>query len=51
MKKIILVTCALLVATTSIFAAKKTTKGQVRYLNFKPEVASIYQELAAAYEK
>ena len=51
MKKIILVTCALLVATTSIFAAKKTPKGQVRYLNFKPEVASIYQELAAAYEK
>ena len=51
MKKIILVTCALLVATTSIFVAKKTTKGQVRYLNFKPEVASIYQELAAAYEK
>ena len=51
MKKIILVTCALLAATTSIFAAKKTTKGQVRYLNFKPEVASIYQELAAAYEK
>lgn len=51
MKKIILVTCALLVATTSIFATKKTTKGQVRYLNFKPEVASIYQELAAAYEK
>lgn len=51
MKKIILVTCAFLVATTSIFAAKKTPKGQVRYLNFKPEVASIYQELAAAYEK
>ena len=51
MKKIILVTCAFLVATTSIFAAKKTTKGQGRYLNFKPEVASIYQELAAAYEK
>ena len=51
MKKIILVTCAFLVATTSIFAAKNPKKGQVRYLNFKPEVASIYQELAAAYEK
>lgn len=51
MKKIILVTCALLAATTSMFAAKKSKKGQVRYLNFKPEVASIYQELAAAYEK
>lgn len=23
----------------------------VRYLNFKPEVANVYQELAAAYEK
>ena len=51
MKKIILVTCALLAATTSMFAAKKSKKGQVRSLNFKPEVASIYQELAAAYEK
>ena len=38
----------MLAAVTSMFAAKK---GQVRYLNFKPEVASIYQELAAAYEK
>ena len=51
MKKIILVTCALLAATSSMFAAKNPKKGQVRYLNFKPEVASIYQELAAAYEK
>ena len=51
MKKIILVTCALLAATSSMFAAKNSKKGQVRYLNFKPEVASIYQELAAAYEK
>lgn len=51
MKKIILVICALLAATSSMFAAKNPKKGQVRYLNFKPEVASIYQELAAAYEK
>ena len=51
MKKIILVTCALLAATSSMFAAKNPKKGQVRYLNFKPEVASIYQELAVAYEK
>ena len=34
-----------------MFAAKNSKKAQVRYLNFKPEVASIYQELAAAYEK
>ena len=50
MKKIILLTCGLLAATTSMFAAKKKA-GQVRFLNFKPEVAAIYQELAAAYEK
>ena len=30
---------------------KGSSKGTVRYLNFKPEVAEIYQELAAAYEK
>ena len=29
---------------------KSSSKGTVRYLNFKPEVAEIYQELAAAYE-
>lgn len=30
---------------------KEQKKGQVRYLNFKPEVAAVYQELADAYEK
>ena len=30
---------------------KADAKGTVRFLNFKPEVAEIYQELAAAYEK
>ena len=48
MKKIILATTMLL-AAASVFGAAK--KGQVRYLNFKPEVASEYQELAAVYEK
>ena len=48
MKKIILATTMLLVAA-SVFGAAK--KGQVRYLNFKPEVASEYQDLAAVYEK
>jgi len=51
MKKVILSTCLMLVAATSMFAAKKSKAGQVRYLNFKPESAAIYQELAAAYEK
>ncbi len=49
MKKTVLGTFFMLAAVTSMFAAKK--KGSVRYLNFKPEVASIYQELAEAYEK
>lgn len=49
MKKTVLGTFFMLAAVTSMFAAKK--KGTVRYLNFKPEVASIYQELAEAYEK
>jgi len=49
MKKTILGTFFMLAAVTSMFAAKKN--GTVRYLNFKPEVASIYQELAEAYEK
>ena len=48
MKKIILSTCALFAAVMTMSAAPK---GTVRYLNFKPEVASVYEELAAAYEK
>ena len=49
MKKIILTTCALLTAAMTLAAAPK--KGTVRYLNFKPEVASVYEELAKVYEK
>lgn len=49
MKKIILTTCALLTAAMTLTAASK--KGTVRYLNFKPEVASVYEELAKVYEK
>ena len=49
MKKVVAGTLAVLTVAASVFAAPK--KGQVRYLNFKPEVASVYQELAAAYEK
>ena len=49
MKKTVLGTFFMLATVTSMFAAKKN--GTVRYLNFKPEVASIYQELAEAYEK
>ena len=49
MKKLIVSTCALLAAAMTMSAAAK--KGTVRYLNFKPEVAAVYEELAAAYEK
>ena len=49
MKKLIVGTCALLAAAMTLSAAAK--KGTVRYLNFKPEVAAVYEELAAAYEK
>jgi len=49
MKKVVAGTLALLTLAASVYAAPK--KGQVRYFNFKPEVASVYQELAAAYEK
>lgn len=54
MKKINKVVSAAAVAVSSILmlascGGKKAVT--VRYLNFKPEVANIYQELAAAYEK
>ena len=40
------------VAAACLFAScgKKDSTPTVRYLNFKPEVAEVYQELAAAYE-
>ncbi len=54
MKKINKVVSAAVVAVSSILmlascGGKKAVT--VRYLNFKPEVANVYQELAAAYEK
>lgn len=44
---------ALTAGLSLVSCGKKTvsSKGTVRYLNFKPEVAEVYQELAAAYEK
>ena len=50
MKRIVIGTCIMLAAAMSLCAAGKK-KGTVRYLNFKPEVAAVYEELAAAYEK
>ena len=44
--------CALVVSTGALFASCKSNNTlTVRYLNFKPEVASVYQELAKAYEE
>ncbi len=57
MKKINKVVTAILASALAVsFLAscggnKGSAKGTVRYLNFKPEVTEIYQELAAAYEK
>lgn len=42
---------ASLFALMSCGGAKAAKAGTVRYLNFKPESADIYQELAAIYEK
>lgn len=42
---------SLIVSSLTSCGKKKEEKGSVRFLNFKPEVAAIYQELAAAYEK
>lgn len=44
---------AVLSAASALLLASCGGKKQVtvRYLNFKPEVANVYQELAAAYEK
>ena len=50
MKRVIIGTCVMLAVAMSLCAAGKK-KGTVRYLNFKPEVAAVYEELAAAYEK
>ena len=50
MKRVIIGTCVMLAVAMRLCAAGKK-KGTVRYLNFKPEVAAVYEELAAAYEK
>ncbi|MGN1123977.1 MAG: carbohydrate ABC transporter substrate-binding protein, partial [Eubacterium sp.] len=44
--------CALVMSTGALLASCKSNNTlTVRYLNFKPEVASVYQELAKAYEE
>ena len=58
LKKIIALTLASLFVFSIFTACGKTDTGddaesakQIRYLNFKPEVADIYQEIAAKYEE
>jgi raffinose/stachyose/melibiose transport system substrate-binding protein len=57
MKKSFVKWSALLALSSVILAScggaksKEEAKGSVRYLNFKPESAAVYQELAAIYEK
>lgn len=54
MKRILSVLCilALIFSTSVIFAGcKSKTEAQVYYLNFKPESAKVYEEIAKAYEE
>jgi raffinose/stachyose/melibiose transport system substrate-binding protein len=53
MKKLTKVVAAAAMAVSSLLLAScgGSKDVTVRYLNFKPEVAAVYQELAAAYEK
>ena len=57
MKKSLVKWSALLALSSVMLAScggaksKEEAKGSVRYLNFKPESAAVYQELAAIYEK
>ena len=49
--KVLLCAAALAGSLAFVSCGKKDTKGEVRYLNFKPEVNDVYQELAEIYEK
>ena len=43
---------ALILSMSALFSAcSNKATGAIRYLNFKPESAEIYEELAKAYEK
>ena len=63
MKKRIFAILAAITVLTSVFAACMRTKPsgngdgpdatvtEIRYLNFKPEVAEVYKRISEAYEK
>lgn len=58
LRKILALTLVALFALSVFTACGKTGTGddvesakQIRYLNFKPEVADIYQEIATKYEE
>ena len=51
LSKVLLCGAALLASLAFVSCGKKDTKGEVRYLNFKPEVNDVYQELAKIYEE
>ncbi len=50
-KSLSLALTGLLTASMFISCGSSNSAPTVRYLNFKPEVADVYQELATAYEK
>jgi len=51
MKKWIAVLCAALLCLPFASCARDDAQTTVYYLNFKPEAAEVYEEIAAAYEK
>lgn len=53
MKKFIscLILSALLVSAVTVFGSCANNKDELYYLNFKPEVADVYNEIARSYEK
>lgn len=51
MKKILAILLTLAIVFTLAACGATSGKGEVYYLNFKPEIAEIYEEIGKAYEK
>ena len=51
MKKLLTVFICILIAVTSSGCGEKKASGEVYFLNFKPEVADIYKDIAKVYKE
>lgn len=49
MKKFLI--CFLIIFSLFIVGCRKEKENEIRYLNFKPEIATVYQEIANKYEE